>query len=122
MYFSANCTRRGFTDNAVICPKLGSARLLATLLTAGVVLAGLPNCGWFIMLKNSARNCNRPFSWIPPTRVFLMTVTSKLNWPGPNIGPIPIFPQPEPTLAGSVGSRLGIVVNGLLAPQLKYPH
>src|SRR5579871_6669135 len=122
MYFSASCTSRGFTDRAVICPKLGSAILLATGLTAGVLLAGLPNCGWFNRLKNSARNCTCPPSWMPPTRTLFMTVTSKLNCPGPRIGPIPILPHPEPTLAGIVGSTLGIVVNGLAAPQLKYPQ
>jgi len=55
-------------------------------------VAGLLIAEWFNRLKNSALNCITAFSWIPPTRVVLPSVASKLNWPGPRIGPIPMLP------------------------------
>src|SRR5579862_5182054 len=80
-YFKANWTKRGFVLVVLMTPKLFGPAFCA--------VPGLPNCGWFAMLKNSARNCN---VWRSVILVVLIADKSKLTWPGPRRTPSPVLP------------------------------
>src|SRR5438105_1306855 len=72
---------RGFTDVAVIWPKLASPTFVA----------GFKNCGWLKVLKNSVRNSKLCASF---TLNVLASDMSQLFSPGPSTVPSPSPPYP----------------------------
>ena len=97
-YFTPNWISLGLTDVLVIFPKVAS----------DTFASGFANCGWFNILKNSARNSSLDSAIF----ILLFKLRSQLACPGPRIMPTPEFPYPVPS---------PIVGGKQRAVALKYP-
>jgi hypothetical protein len=96
----ASCPTRELTDVELITPKEG----------VPYVAFGFENCGWFIALKNSARNWRVLSGRRKPA--FRMTAKSKFDCPGPFTIPVELLPNALPIPSEPMTG--GVVKHGAL--------